>query len=122
MKPTLKIKRAYTRPERSDGLRILVDRLWPRGITKRAAGINDWVKELAPTAELRKWFGHDPGLWPEFQKKYRAELKKNEAMNPFIEKYEDSVLITLIYAGKDEAHTHAIVLREYLEKEFDKRR
>lgn len=122
MNPSLKVKRAYDKAERADGLRILVDRLWPRGITKRAAAIDEWVKELAPTADLRKWFGHDPALWSEFQKKYRAELKKNEAIEPFIEKYQDSSLITLIYAGKDEAHTHAIVLREYLEKEFDKRR
>jgi uncharacterized protein YeaO (DUF488 family) len=121
MKPTINIKRAYEKPAKTDGLRILVDRLWPRGIPKAAAAIDDWIKDLAPTTELRKWFGHDPALWAQFQKKYQVELKNNEAIAPFVEKYRDSPQISLIYAGKDEEHTHAIVLREYLKKAFDKK-
>lgn len=118
MKPIIKIKRAYDKPQKTDGYRILVDRLWPRGITKEKAAIKDWAKDLAPTPELREWFGHDPALWTEFQMKYKAELKKNEAIEPFIEAHRGTKLLTLVYAGKDEQHTHAIVLKEYLEHIF----
>ncbi|MEJ0101905.1 MAG: DUF488 family protein [Bacteroidota bacterium] len=85
MKPTITIKRAYDKPSKTDGRRILADRLWPRGLTKDKAAIDEWAKELAPTSELRKWFGHKPELWREFQKKYTAELKKNDAVAAFIE-------------------------------------
>ncbi|HMH22027.1 MAG TPA: DUF488 family protein [Puia sp.] len=118
MKPVIKIKRVYEKAAKSDGVRILVDRLWPRGLTKEAAAIDAWEKELAPTTELREWFGHDPAVWPEFQKKYQAELKKNEAVDPFIEGHEDVKLITLVYGAKDEAHTHALVLQKYLTEKF----
>ncbi len=121
MKPTIKIKRVYEKPTKADGSRILVDRLWPRGISKKEAAVSNWEKDLAPTAELREWFGHDPERWQEFIKRYHAELKENKAIDPFLEKYEDARLITLIYAGKDEGHTHAIVLQQYLEKQFDKK-
>jgi uncharacterized protein YeaO (DUF488 family) len=118
MKPIIRIKRAYDKPVKEDGTRILVDRLWPRGITKEDAAITDWAKALAPTTELREWFGHDPALWQEFQKKYRAELKNNEAVEAFIEEHQQTKVLTLIYAAKDEAHTHAIVLQHYLEHLF----
>ena len=121
MKPVIRIKRAYDKPTKEDGTRILVDRLWPRGVTKEEAAIKDWAKALAPTPELREWFGHDPALWPEFQKKYRAELKKNEAVEAFIEAYREVKMLTLVYAGKDELHTHAIVLQQYLEHLFEQR-
>jgi uncharacterized protein YeaO (DUF488 family) len=119
MKPVIKIKRVYEKAAKSDGVRILVDRLWPRGVTKEAAAIDSWEKELAPTPALREWFGHDPELWQEFQKKYRAELKKNEAIGPFIEGHEDITLMTLVYGAKDEEHTHAIVLKDFLEQKFE---
>jgi uncharacterized protein YeaO (DUF488 family) len=115
MKPKINIKRAYEKSVKTDGFRVLVDRLWPRGLTKEKAAIDEWAKDLAPTTELREWFGHEPELWPEFQKKYKAELKKNEAVDQFIEEHKDKKLITLVYGAKDEAHTHALVLQQYLE-------
>lgn len=118
MKPVIQIKRVYDQPAKKDGYRILVDRLWPRGITKEAAAVKDWVKDLAPSPELRKWFGHDPGLWPEFQKRYKAELKKNEAVEAFKEKYRETKVLTLVYAAKDEEHNQAVVLQKYLEDFF----
>jgi uncharacterized protein YeaO (DUF488 family) len=121
MKPIISIKRAYDRPAKEDGVRILVDRLWPRGVTKEAAAIKGWAKELAPTTELREWFGHDPALWPEFQKKYKAELKKNEAVEAFLEEHREEKVLTLVYAAKDEQHNHAIVLQQYLEHSYEQR-
>ena len=121
MHPTIQIKRAYDPPARTDGLRILVDRLWPRGIKKEDADLDEWAKDLAPTTELRQWYGHEPDRWPEFQKKYKGELKHNEAVQTFIEKYQQEKLLTLVYAGKDEEHTHALVLKEYLDHEFTHR-
>ena len=79
----IRLKRAYESPARSDGQRILVDRLWPRGLTRDKAAVDHWIKEVAPSSELRKWFGHDPERWPEFRRRYRAELKKNPALATF---------------------------------------
>jgi len=118
MKPELLIKRAYERPEKKDGYRVLVDRLWPRGVKKEEAAIDDWQKELAPSTALRKWFGHDPERWNEFQKKYRAELKNNEAVPSFVEAHADRKKITLVYGAKDTEHTHALVLQQYLQAQF----
>lgn len=118
MKPTIKTKRVYEAPSKEDGVRVLVDRLWPRGMKKEAAHIKEWAKELAPTADLRTWFGHDPERWPEFQRKYRAELKKNPAVAPFTEAHKDSKVITLVYGAKDEEHNQALVLQEFLEQAF----
>jgi len=115
MKHVITTKRIYDKPLKKDGFRILVDRLWPRGISKDEIKIDDWEKMLAPSVSLRKWFGHDPELWPEFQKKYKAELKKNKAVDDFIEKFKDKHTLTLLYAAKDETHNHALVLKEYLE-------
>ena len=121
MHPTIQIKRIYVPAEKSDGVRILVDRLWPRGVKKEDARIEEWAKEIAPTTELREWYGHDVDRWVEFQKKYRAELKHNEAANAFVEKYQQEKLLTLVYATKDEEHTHALVLKEWLDHEFSHR-
>ena len=85
MKLIIIIKRAYSPASPSDGLRILIDRLWPRGLSKENAAIDEWAKELAPSPELREWFGHMPERWKEFQKKYSAELKDNDAVNEFVE-------------------------------------
>lgn len=111
----IKIKRVYDKPLKSDGYRILVDRLWPRNLTKEAAALDEWAKELAPTAELRNWFDHDPDYWDEFQRKYKAELKKNMALPDFMERHKDRKHITLVYATKYDKLTHALVLQELLE-------
>jgi len=118
MKPKINIKRAYERQLQKDGYRVLVDRLWPRGVTKEDAGIDEWAQTIAPSVKLRKWFGHAPELWTEFKKLYTAELKKNKAVDEFIESHKDKKVITLVYAAKDEEHTHALVLKAYLEQEY----
>ena len=112
----IKIKRAYEQPHKDDGLRILVDRLWPRGLTKEKADIDLWLKEVAPSTELRKWFGHDPGKWQEFQKRYRLELKNNQDQVAILKEQAETGIITLVYGAKDEAHNEAIVLKEWLGK------
>lgn len=117
-KPILKIKRAYEKPSAEDGYRILVDRLWPRGIKKTEASINEWAKDIAPTTDLRKWYAHELEKWADFQKRYVSELKKNDALPEFIESIEDKKLITLVYATRDEEHTHALVLQNYLTEHF----
>ena len=116
MKPAIRIKRAYEQPETKDGYRVLVDRLGPRGVSKEEAALDEWAKDLAPSAELRKWFGHDPDLWDEFQKRYRAELKKNDEVDSFIEQHENRKVITLVYGAKDPDHNHALVLQQYLKE------
>lgn len=121
MPPTITIKRIYSEPAKTDGVRILIDRLWPRGIKKEAARLAEWAKEIAPSTELREWYGHDPARWPEFQKRYKAELKHNEAANAFIEKYQQEKHLTLLFATKDEEHAHAIVLKDWLDHEFTHR-
>lgn len=116
MKHIFKIKRVYEEPQKEDGERILVDRIWPRGVSKEDAMIDHWLKELAPSTSLRIWFGHDPLLWKEFQKQYKAELKKNKSVEQFLNDISKEKVISLIYAAKDEKHTHALVLQEYLEQ------
>src|SRR5580765_3469079 len=106
MAPAINIKRVYEQSEKKDGYRILVDRLWPRGMKKEDAEIDEWVKDLAPTPALRKWFGHDPELWLAFQERYHAELKKNSAVADFIKKHKNKKVLTLLYGAKDEKHNH----------------
>lgn len=110
----IKLKRAYEAPAKSDGMRILVDRLWPRGLSKARAAIDHWLKEVAPSNELRQWFGHDPERWPEFQKRYRAELKDNPALAE-LRTLARKGAVTLVYAAKDELHNQAVVLRQVLD-------
>ncbi|HEY0666168.1 MAG TPA: DUF488 domain-containing protein [Gallionella sp.] len=113
---TILLKRAYQPYAPSDGFRVLVDRLWPRGVEKSAAHIDLWLKEAAPSTELRKWFGHDPEKWQEFRMRYLAELEYNpEATDELAQRLHAGV-VTLVYGAKDEQHTHALVLKEYLEK------
>ena len=109
----ISLKRAYEPPAETDGVRVLVDRLWPRGVTKSRARIDLWLKDVAPSTELRKWFGHDPDRWPEFQKKYRAELKGNPALSELREQSRQGK-ITLVYAARDELHNDAVVLKQVL--------
>lgn len=109
----INIKRVYEKPAASDGKRILIDRLWPRGLSKEKAKIDLWLKEVAPSNSLRKWFGHDPAKWGEFKKRYKAELKKNK--NAFAElRAKAKGKATLVYGAKDREHNDAVVLREVL--------
>jgi uncharacterized protein YeaO (DUF488 family) len=110
---SISLKRAYEPPAETDGTRVLVDRLWPRGVTKSKAKIDLWLKDVAPSTELRKWFGHDPERWPEFQKRYRAELKGNPALSELREQSRQGN-ITLVYAARDELHNDAVVLKQVL--------
>ena len=107
------LKRAYEPPAKGDGKRILVDRLWPRGVAKAKANIDLWLKDVAPSTELRQWFGHDPKKWPEFKKRYRAELKTNPALTELKELSRQGP-ITLVYAAKDRLHNEACVLKQIL--------
>jgi uncharacterized protein YeaO (DUF488 family) len=108
------IKRAYDEPAKSDGMRILVDRLWPRGLTKEKAKIDLWLKEIAPTNELRKWFGHDPEKWSEFQKRYADELKSHAEQVATLKNEAKKGLVTLVYGAKDDEHNQAVVLQKML--------
>ena len=108
------IKRVYEKPSKEDGTRILVDRLWPRGLTKEKAAIDLWLKKIAPSTELRKWFDHDPDKWKEFQKRYRAELKKNKEEALLLKEQAKRGTVTLLYGAKDEEHNEALVLKELL--------
>jgi len=110
----LNIKRVYDAADPADGTRILVDRLWPRGLTKEKAKVDLWLKEIAPSAGLRKWFGHDPAKWTEFKKRYRAELNENTASVSTLKDQIKKGTTTLVYGAKDEEHNDAVLLREYL--------
>lgn len=109
------LKRAYAPPAATDGRRVLVDRLWPRGLAKARAGIDLWLKAVAPSTELRKWFAHDPAKWTEFQKRYRAELKGSPALAE-LQALARGEHVTLLYAARDEAHNEAVVLKRILER------
>jgi len=113
---SIKLKRAYDEPEKSDGFRILVERLWPRGVTKEKAGIDLWMKDIAPSTELRKWYSHDVEKWPEFKKRYRQELKDNKGVVAELKSIVSEKDVTFIYAAHDEEHNSAVVLKEYIEK------
>lgn len=116
MNTDIAIKRVYEKPEKSDGFRILVDRLWPRGLTKEKASVDLWLREIAPSTELRKWFNHDPEKWKEFQKKYAAEVKANKEAYDSLRAKVKSGKVTLVHAAKDEIHNDAVVLRNLLTK------
>lgn len=110
----IKIKRVYEKPEPADGFRILVDRLWPRGLTKEKAAADLWLKDIAPSTELRKWFHHDPEKWKEFQKKYRQELKENPEAVSILKEHLKKGPLTLLYGAKDREHNEAEVLKEFI--------
>ena len=113
----IQLKRVYEKPSRKDGLRILVDRLWPRGLSKEAAHLDLWLKDVAPSTDLRKWFGHDAARWSEFQKRYRAELReRDDAVRRIAERARDGT-VTLVYGAKDTVHNDAVVLKQFLEEQ-----
>ena len=110
----IKLKRVYESPSPKDGLRVLVERLWPRGLTKERAAVDLWLKDVAPSAELRKWFGHDPARWEQFQERYRQELRqKKDAVQLLRQKGKEGT-VTLVYAARDEDHNGALVLKRLL--------
>jgi uncharacterized protein YeaO (DUF488 family) len=111
---SIKIKRVYDEPDKTDGTRILVDRLWPRGLTKAKADVDLWLKDIAPTTELRKWYGHDPEKWTEFKKRYREELKKNPQPVALLKREVEEGPVTLVYGARDEEHNEALVLQKLL--------
>ncbi len=112
----IKIKRAYEPPQKTDGTQILIDRLWPRGVSKTAAHIDLWLKEIAPSDALRKWFGHDPEKWREFRTRYIRELGQKPSAVAEVRRHAGGKNLTLVYGAKDETHNNAVVLKEYLER------
>lgn len=109
------LKRIYEPYDNKDGYRVLVDRLWPRGISKERAHLDLWLKDIAPSTELRKWFNHDPKKWSEFQKRYRAEIKTNKDVFTRLKKIvKENKIITILYGAKDEEHNEAVVLAKLL--------
>ncbi|MFY4729568.1 DUF488 domain-containing protein [Nitrospira sp. BLG_2] len=110
------VKRVYEPAAKSDGFRVLVDRLWPRGLSKESAHIDLWLRDIGPSTELRKWFNHDPARWAEFQRRYYAELKEKATLLATIKKHAKTKPVTLLYSAKDEQHNQAVALRSFLLK------
>ena len=118
----IKLKRVYDPPSRSDGTRILVERLWPRGIKKENLVLDAWMKDVAPSTELRKWFSHDPAKWNQFQVKYMSELDANqEALQPLLRTIHEGT-VTLLFSSHDTQHNNAVCLKSYLENKIAKKR
>lgn len=114
----VRIKRVYENAEAGDGLRVLVDRLWPRGLSKEKAGIDRWLREISPSTELRKWYGHDPSRWEEFKARYFAELDRHgEAIAELVDQARAGI-VTLLYGSRERRLNNAVALKEYLEKRF----
>lgn len=119
-RPQVRLKRAYDAPAKSDGRRVLVDRLWPRGVSKDELRLDDWLKEVAPSAGLRKWFGHDPAKWGAFKNRYFRELdEQSEAVERLLARGRERT-VTLVFGAKDVHHNDAVALKEYLERHVEK--
>ena len=113
------IKRIYKDPSQNDGYSVLIDRLWPRGVSKEEARLDEWLKEIAPSTKLRKWFNHEPGKFDEFTRRYKGELTNREKeVKHLFEVTAVNQQVTLLYAAKDEEHNHALVLKEFLEEQI----
>lgn len=111
------VKRIYEKPDPDDGYRVLVDRLWPRGLKKEQVHVHEWVKDIAPSDSLRKWFGHDPQKWKGFQEKYQEELKEHEPLlKELIKRAQSHGKLTLLFGAKDEKHNQAVVLQQVMQK------
>jgi uncharacterized protein YeaO (DUF488 family) len=113
----IKLKRAYEPASKDDGLRILVERLWPRGVSKQNSKIDLWLKNLAPSTALRQWYGHDPARWPQFRKRYWAELKGQGDLLTLLKYIAQKRTVTFVYAASDEERNSAVALKEFLERE-----
>ena len=113
----IKIKRVYEQPDKDDGLRILVDRLWPRGLTKEKASVDLWLKDIAPSTELRKWCAHDPEKWKRFRGRYETEIRHNHDLIKVLKEKARQGTTTLIYGARDEKHNEALVLKQFLERD-----
>jgi uncharacterized protein YeaO (DUF488 family) len=109
------LKRVYEEPSKKDGIRVLVERLWPRGLTKERAAVDLWLKDVAPSPELRKWFGHDPARWEQFQERYRRELRKQKDAVQLLKQKGKQGSVTLVYAARDEEHNGALTLKRFLQ-------
>ncbi|MCG8606274.1 DUF488 domain-containing protein [bacterium] len=114
----IKLKRVYETPSPEDGLRVLVERLWPRGLTKEAAKVDLWIKEVAPSPQLRKWYAHDPDKWPEFQRRYRAELMEKASEIEELRSIVESGNVTFVFAARDVERNSAVLLKSFLEKQL----
>jgi len=112
----IKIKRVYEHYENDDGIRILVDRLWPRGLTKEKAHVDVWLKEIAPSTKLRKWFGHDPEKWSRFRGRYETEIRRSGDLIEMLKEKARQGTLTLLYGARDEKHNEALVLKGFLER------
>lgn len=120
-KNEISIVRVYDKNAKSSGARLLVDRLWPRGVAKKDIDLDEWIKDVAPSNELRKWFGHDPEKWGEFRRRYRTELNKNRGAVERCLEWLRKDSVTLLYGASNETHNQAIVLRDYLQEEIQKK-
>ena len=112
----VRLKRVYEKTGGHEGTRVLIDRVWPRGVRKSEAAIDLWLKEIAPSTELRKWFGHDPEKWPDFKRRYFRELDQNAALVEKLSKMNQKGTVTLVFGAKNEKHNNAVALKEYLER------
>jgi len=114
----IRLKRAYDDASDADGQRVLIDRMWPRGVRKEDAAIDEWIKSVAPSTELRKWFGHDPDKWDEFRERYKKELHSDDCADGMqrLREMRDESRLTLVFAAKDTDHNNAVVLKELLDK------
>jgi len=111
----IQLKRVYEKPSKNDGWRVLVDRLWPRGLSKERAAVDLWLKDVAPSTELRKWFGHDPAKWKGFQSRYRKELKEKRDALKLLKEKSHNRTVTLLYGARDKEHNEALVLKSLLD-------
>jgi uncharacterized protein YeaO (DUF488 family) len=112
----IRLKRVYDQPSRTDGLRVLVDRVWPRGLTKQRAAVELWLKNVAPSTDLRKWFNHDSSKWKEFESRYRKELREKKAELQLLKKESKVRTVTLLFGARDEKHNQAVVLKKVLDR------
>jgi uncharacterized protein YeaO (DUF488 family) len=115
VKTIIRLKRVYEEPSKEDGFRILVERLWPRGLTKERVAVDLWLKDIAPSPELRAWFGHDPTKWEQFYKRYWAELERKQDLINLLKQKNKEGTVTFVYAAQNEKHNSAVVLKAFLE-------
>jgi uncharacterized protein YeaO (DUF488 family) len=119
MKIDIRLKRAYEPVSPADGKRILVERLWPRGVRKEQVALDEWLKDIAPSQELRRWFAHDPAKWAEFERRYLQELEGNPEQVAYLEQIVSQGPVTFVYAARDEQHNSALILKRYIEMHLD---